>query len=122
MQQNGDHQRRKSLAGTVKGLKQSEEETLEDVFIRLVGRSIEDVERLSDEGVWTIRRNERGRDLRRIASVDGRRFQRAGPWDVGVTVNGLGFVSATFRVMFIEEGRKSVEFAKSARWCSFRCC
>ena len=38
-------------AGTVKGLKQSEEETLEDVFIRLVGRSIEDVERLSDEGV-----------------------------------------------------------------------
>lgn len=38
-------------AGTVKGLKQSEDETLEDVFIRLVGRSIEDVERLSDEGV-----------------------------------------------------------------------
>jgi ABC-2 type transport system ATP-binding protein len=31
-------------AGTVKGLKQSEDETLEDVFIRLVGRSIEDVE------------------------------------------------------------------------------
>ena len=38
-------------AGTVKGLKQADEETLEDVFIRLVGRSIEDVERLSDEGV-----------------------------------------------------------------------
>jgi ABC-2 type transport system ATP-binding protein len=38
-------------AGTVKGLKQSADETLEDVFIRLVGRSIEDVERLSDEGV-----------------------------------------------------------------------
>ena len=38
-------------AGTVKGLKQSPDETLEDVFIRLVGRSIEDVERLSDEGV-----------------------------------------------------------------------
>jgi len=38
-------------AGTVKGLKQSKEETLEDVFIRLVGRSIEDVERYSDEGV-----------------------------------------------------------------------
>jgi len=38
-------------AGTVKGLKRSEDETLEDVFIRLVGRSIEDVERLSDEGV-----------------------------------------------------------------------
>ena len=38
-------------AGTVKGFKKSEEETLEDVFIRLVGRSIEDVERLSDEGV-----------------------------------------------------------------------
>ena len=38
-------------AGTVKGLKQSDEETLEDVFIRLVGRSIEDVERLSDEGI-----------------------------------------------------------------------
>ena len=38
-------------AGTVKGLKQSESETLEDVFIRLVGRSIEDVERLSDEGI-----------------------------------------------------------------------
>ena len=37
-------------AGTVKGLKQSADETLEDVFIRLVGRSIEDVERLSDEG------------------------------------------------------------------------
>ncbi len=37
-------------AGTVKGLKQSEDETLEDVFIRLVGRSIEDVERYSDEG------------------------------------------------------------------------
>jgi len=38
-------------AGTVKGLKESDEETLEDVFIRLVGRSIEDVERLSDEGI-----------------------------------------------------------------------
>ena len=38
-------------AGTVKGLKQADEETLEDVFIRLVGRSIEDVERFSDEGV-----------------------------------------------------------------------
>jgi len=32
-------------AGTVKGLKKNEQETLEDVFIRLVGRSIEDVER-----------------------------------------------------------------------------
>jgi ABC-2 type transport system ATP-binding protein len=32
-------------AGTVKGLKQNDQETLEDVFIRLVGRSIEDVER-----------------------------------------------------------------------------
>ena len=38
-------------AGTVKGLKTSDEETLEDVFIRLVGRSIEDVERLNNEGV-----------------------------------------------------------------------
>jgi hypothetical protein len=38
-------------AGTVKGLKQSKDETLEDVFIRLVGHSIEDVERLSGEGV-----------------------------------------------------------------------
>lgn len=38
-------------AGTVKGLKQSSDETLEDVFIRLVGRSLEDVERLSEEGV-----------------------------------------------------------------------
>jgi len=34
-------------AGTVKGLKQNQDETLEDVFIRLVGRSIEDVERLA---------------------------------------------------------------------------
>ena len=33
------------------GLRERETETLEDVFIRLVGRSIEDVERLSDEGV-----------------------------------------------------------------------
>ena len=32
-------------AGTVKGLKNNDQETLEDVFIRLVGRSIEDVER-----------------------------------------------------------------------------
>ena len=38
-------------AGTVKGLKKSENETLEDVFIRLVGHSIEDVERLTEEGV-----------------------------------------------------------------------
>jgi ABC-2 type transport system ATP-binding protein len=38
-------------AGTVKGLKESDEETLEDVFIRLVGHSIEEAERLSDEGV-----------------------------------------------------------------------
>jgi ABC-2 type transport system ATP-binding protein len=38
-------------AGTVKGLKQSSDETLEDVFIRLVGRSIEDVERHEEEGV-----------------------------------------------------------------------
>ena len=34
-------------AGTVRGLKQDDEETLEDVFIRLVGRSIDDVENLS---------------------------------------------------------------------------
>ena len=32
-------------AGTVKGMKLTPEETLEDVFIRLVGKSIEDVER-----------------------------------------------------------------------------
>ena len=38
-------------AGTVKGLKENDEETLEDVFIRLVGHSIEEAERLSDEGV-----------------------------------------------------------------------
>ncbi len=38
-------------AGTVSGLKESDEETLEDVFIRLVGHSIEEAERLSDEGV-----------------------------------------------------------------------
>ena len=36
-------------AGTVSGLKESEKETLEDVFIRLVGHSIEEAERLSDE-------------------------------------------------------------------------
>ena len=38
-------------AGTVKGLKNSESETLEDVFIRLVGHSIAEAERLSDKGV-----------------------------------------------------------------------
>lgn len=38
-------------AGTVKGLKNSETETLEDVFIRLVGHSIGEAERLGDEGV-----------------------------------------------------------------------
>ena len=38
-------------AGTVKGLKIDPSETLEDVFIRLVGHSIEDAERLEDEGV-----------------------------------------------------------------------
>jgi len=32
-------------AGTVRGLKLDSSETLEDVFIRLVGKSIEDVER-----------------------------------------------------------------------------
>lgn len=37
-------------AGTVKGLKQTPDETLEDVFIRLVGRSIEDVERHHEGG------------------------------------------------------------------------
>ena len=37
-------------AGTVRGLKETNDETLEDVFIRLVGKSIEDVERLSEEG------------------------------------------------------------------------
>ena len=36
-------------AGTVSGLKQSKDETLEDVFIRLVGHSIEEAERMSDE-------------------------------------------------------------------------
>ena len=36
-------------AGTVKGLKINQEETLEDVFIRLVGRSIEDVEGHDDD-------------------------------------------------------------------------
>ena len=38
-------------AGSVSDLKLSEEETLEDVFIRLVGRSIEDVERINQEGI-----------------------------------------------------------------------
>ena len=39
-------------AGTVRGLKQnSSEETLEDVFIRLVGKSIEDVEKLFEQEV-----------------------------------------------------------------------
>ncbi len=38
-------------AGTVTGLKEKESETLEDVFIRLVGHSIEEAERNSDEGV-----------------------------------------------------------------------
>lgn len=38
-------------AGTVKGLKKRPEETLEDVFIRLVGHSIEDAERFSEEGI-----------------------------------------------------------------------
>ena len=38
-------------AGTVAGLKQSEDETLEDVFIRLVGHSIEEVERHTEEGI-----------------------------------------------------------------------
>ncbi len=38
-------------AGTVTGLKQSKDETLEDVFIRLVGHSIEEVERHTEEGI-----------------------------------------------------------------------
>ena len=38
-------------AGTVSGLKESENETLEDVFIRLVGHSIEEVERHTEEGI-----------------------------------------------------------------------
>lgn len=38
-------------AGTVTGLKENESETLEDVFIRLVGHSIEEAERNSDQGV-----------------------------------------------------------------------
>ena len=38
-------------AGTVSGLKTSPDETLEDVFIRLVGHSIEDVERFTEEGI-----------------------------------------------------------------------
>ena len=38
-------------AGTVEGLKESPSETLEDVFIRLVGHSIEEIEELSDAGV-----------------------------------------------------------------------
>jgi len=38
-------------AGTVTGLKENETETLEDVFIRLVGHSIEEAERNSEEGV-----------------------------------------------------------------------
>ena len=38
-------------AGTVRGLKQNSEETLEDVFIRLVGKSIDDVEKLFEQEV-----------------------------------------------------------------------
>ena len=38
-------------AGSVTDLKLSNDETLEDVFIRLVGRSIEDMERLNEEGI-----------------------------------------------------------------------
>ena len=38
-------------AGTVTCLKENESETLEDVFIRLVGHSIEEAERNNEEGV-----------------------------------------------------------------------
>ena len=38
-------------AGTVSGLKESDDETLEDVFIRLVGHSIEEVEHQTEEGI-----------------------------------------------------------------------
>jgi ABC-2 type transport system ATP-binding protein len=38
-------------AGTVTGLKEKESETLEDVFIRLVGHSIEEAERNNEKGV-----------------------------------------------------------------------
>jgi len=38
-------------AGTVTGLKEKESETLEDVFIRLVGHSIAEAERNNEEGV-----------------------------------------------------------------------
>ncbi len=38
-------------SGTVNGLKENDKETLEDVFIRLVGHSIEEAERLTDEGI-----------------------------------------------------------------------
>jgi ABC-2 type transport system ATP-binding protein len=38
-------------AGTVRGLKENSEETLEDVFIRLVGKSIDDVEKLFGQEV-----------------------------------------------------------------------
>ncbi len=38
-------------AGTVTGLKETEDETLEDVFIRLVGHSIEEAERHTEEGI-----------------------------------------------------------------------
>ena len=40
VQPHGDRRSQASSAGTVRGLKESEAETLEDVFIRLVGRSI----------------------------------------------------------------------------------
>ena len=44
---------RVQAAGTVSGMKESEKETLEDVFIRLVGHSIEEVERHTEEGINT---------------------------------------------------------------------
>ena len=76
---------------------------VEDAFIRLVGRSIEE------------RTPERRRSDGRSDHVSARtRILTLGTTSHGITLNeplrGWAAFSATFRVMFVEEARKSVEF------------
>ena len=115
-------------AGSVSELKISKEETLEDVFIRLVGRSIEDVERINEKVFQRRNSPDKNVDIFRnwddVDFTDSKEALGTGSQGQNLLTPLRGWKSfkATFKVMFKEELRKNIEFARLAKSYFFHYC